>query len=89
MKAARSSPAYCRPCVGFWFRLMRPWPFGPRALNWLIASGVSGVCFSAGSTLLPRRTALMVLKFTANAEFRVSKDLVVSSTPGMLRFAGK
>ena len=44
---------------------MRPRPFGPRARNWLIASGVIGVCFSAERTLLPRRTALIVLKFTA------------------------
>jgi hypothetical protein len=57
---------------GSWFRLMRPRPFGPRARNWLIASGVIGVCFSADSTLLPRRTALMVLKFTASAEFSAS-----------------
>jgi len=35
----------------------------------LIASGVIGVCFSAERTLLPLRTALTVLKFTASAEF--------------------
>ena len=31
---------------------MRPRPFGPRARNWLIASGVIGVCFSAERTLV-------------------------------------
>ena len=51
---------------------MRPEPFGPRARNWLIASGVIGVCGSAESTLLPLRTAAIVLKFTASAEFSAS-----------------
>ena len=53
-------------------RLMRPLPFGPRARNWLIASGVIGVCASADFTVLPLRTALIVLKFTASAEFSAS-----------------
>ncbi|MCH8913287.1 MAG: hypothetical protein IIA33_06925 [Planctomycetes bacterium] len=43
-----------------------------RVRNWLIASGVIGVCFSAERTLLPRRTAWIVLKFTASAEFSAS-----------------
>ena len=51
---------------------MRPRWFGPRARNWLIASGVIGVCFSADWTLLPLRTAWIVLKFTARAELRAS-----------------
>jgi hypothetical protein len=51
---------------------MRPAPLGPRARNWLIASGVIGVCFSAELTVLPLRTAAIVLKFTASAEFRAS-----------------
>ena len=88
MKAASSSPAYCKLTAGSWLRLMRPRPFGPRARNWLIASGVIGVCFSADSILLPRRTALIVLKFTASAEFKASKDSLVSSTPGMRSLAG-
>ena len=50
MKAAISSPAYCRLTLGSWLRLMRPRPFGPRALNSLMASGVIGVCFSAERT---------------------------------------
>ena len=53
-------------------RLMRPRPLGPRARNWLTASGVIGVCGSAELMLLPRRTALIVLEFTARAEFRAS-----------------
>jgi hypothetical protein len=69
MNAAISSPAYCRLTVGSWLRLMRPVPLGPRSRNWAIASGVIGVCFSAERTLLPLRTALTVLKFTASAEF--------------------
>ena len=72
MKAAISSPAYFRLTSGSWARLMRPRPFGPRARNWLIASGVIGVWGSAELTLLPLRTALMVLKFTASAEFSAS-----------------
>jgi hypothetical protein len=51
---------------------MRPRPWGPRAWNWLIASGVIGVCSSAERTVLPLRTALIVLKFTASAEFSAS-----------------
>ena len=69
MNAAISSPAYCRLTAGSWLRLMRPLPLGPRSRNWVIASGVIGVCFSAERTLLPLRTALTVLKFTASAEF--------------------
>ncbi len=72
MNAAISSPAYCRLSAGSLARLMRPRPLGPRARNWLIASGVIGVCGSAERTLLPLRTALMVLKFTASAEFSAS-----------------
>jgi hypothetical protein len=52
-----------------WLRLMRPLPLGPRSRNWVIASGVIGVCFSAERTLLPLRTASTVLKVTASAEF--------------------
>ena len=52
MNAAISSPAYCRLTAGSWLRLMRPRPFGPRARNWLIASGVIGVCFSAERTVV-------------------------------------
>jgi hypothetical protein len=63
---------YFRLTVGSWARLMRPLPSGPRARNWLIASGVIRVCVSAERTLLPLRTALIVLKFTASAEFRAS-----------------
>jgi hypothetical protein len=55
--------------VGGVLRLMRPVPLGPRSRNWAIASGVIGVCFSPELTLLPLRTASMVLKFTASAEF--------------------
>jgi hypothetical protein len=51
---------------------MRPRPCGPRARNWLIASGVIGVCFSAERIVLPWRTAWIVLKFTASAEFSAS-----------------
>ena len=47
MNAAISSPAYCRPTGGSRVRLMRLRPWAPRARNWLIASGVIGVCFSA------------------------------------------
>ena len=72
MKAAISSPAYWRLTAGFWLRLIRPLPFGPRARNSAIASGVIGVCFSAEITLLPLRTAETVLKFTASAEFSAS-----------------
>jgi hypothetical protein len=43
-------------------RLIRPRPWGPRARNWLIASGVIGVCFSAERTVLPLRTAWIVLQ---------------------------
>ena len=35
--------------MGSWLRLMRPLPLGPRALNWVIASGVIGVCLSAAA----------------------------------------
>ena len=38
--AAISSPAYFRLTAGSWLRLIRPRPWGPRARNWLIASGV-------------------------------------------------
>ena len=72
MNAAISSPAYFRLTAGFLLRLMRPRPWGPRAWNSLIASGVIGVCCSAERTVLPLRTALIVLKFTASAEFRAS-----------------
>jgi hypothetical protein len=72
MNAAISSPAYCRPTVGSWVRLMRLRPWEPRARNWLIASGVIGVCFSAEWTVLPLRAAWIVLKFTASAEFSAS-----------------
>jgi hypothetical protein len=37
-----------------------------------MASGVIGVCSSAEWTLLPFRTAWIVLKFTASAEFSAS-----------------
>ena len=72
MNAAISSPAYWRLTAGFLLRLIRPRPWGPRALNSLIAIGVIGVCSSAERTVLPLRTAAIVLKFTASAEFSAS-----------------
>ena len=57
MNAAINSPAYCRLMLGSWLRLIRPVPLRPRNRNWLIASGVIGVCGSAERTLLPLRTA--------------------------------
>jgi hypothetical protein len=62
-----SSPAYCRPTAGSWVRLMRPRPLGPRARNWLIGSGVIGVCFSAGPTVLPLRNDTAHLANTTKA----------------------
>ena len=58
--------------AGSWVRLMRLRPWGTHARNWLIASGVIGVCGSAEETVLPLRMALIVLKFTASAEFSAS-----------------
>ena len=50
----------------------QPRPLAPPRENWLIATGVIGVCFSAERTVLPLRTAWIVLKFTASAEFSAS-----------------
>jgi len=88
MNAAISSPAYCRLTAGSWLKLMRPFPLGPRSRKRVIASGVIGVCFSAERTLSPSRTAEMVLKFTASAEFNALYDSSVFSMPGMRRFEG-